>query len=357
MVFEDEAGEEYEFDGSGYVVGASTIVTCAHCVYDLENDLGWVKAIRIEPGVQEDQQNFPVYTTEQIRYIEVDEDWSKTGSEESDSAIIVLNENIARYTGMLKLSSRINAQQTVRLAGYPRKYPGRRAGFLQVESKGEGVIKNGRCIETNLYATGGESGAPILNENNEVIGTYAYSYSDQLRAGGPAMDGERIARISSYSATGDAAHSESACCHTFNELESPVYRVYNASTGEHFYTMNEDERDTLVGLGWIAEGIAWTSCTDANPRPVYRVYNPNTGDHHYTVDKDEYDSLGRLGWQKEGVCWMAAQKSHKQAEPVYRVYNPNAKLGSHHFTEDKDEVQALVDRGWKYEHVGFYVDD
>lgn len=36
-----------------------------------------------------------------------------------------------------------------------------------------------------------------------------------------------------------------------------VYRLYNPYTGEHLYTMDENEIVTLVQLGWEYEGIAF----------------------------------------------------------------------------------------------------
>ena len=39
----------------------------------------------------------------------------------------------------------------------------------------------------------------------------------------------------------------------------PLYRQYNpyAFSNNHNYTVSTDERDMLVGLGCIDEGIAW----------------------------------------------------------------------------------------------------
>lgn len=39
--------------------------------------------------------------------------------------------------------------------------------------------------------------------------------------------------------------------------KSPVYRLYNPNAGDHHYTMSEQEKNDLVGVGWILEGIAW----------------------------------------------------------------------------------------------------
>ena len=49
---------------------------------------------------------------------------------------------------------------------------------------------------------------------------------------------------------------------TVSEAPAPVetvtmYRLYNPNSGEHFYTSDTAERDNLINLGWLDEGIAW----------------------------------------------------------------------------------------------------
>lgn len=36
----------------------------------------------------------------------------------------------------------------------------------------------------------------------------------------------------------------------------PVYRVYNPNSGEHLHTLNGGEKDNLMSLGWVYEGIS-----------------------------------------------------------------------------------------------------
>jgi hypothetical protein len=36
----------------------------------------------------------------------------------------------------------------------------------------------------------------------------------------------------------------------------PLYRVYQVSSGDHFYTTSADERDSALRGGYINEGIA-----------------------------------------------------------------------------------------------------
>ena len=131
---------------------------------------------------------------------------------------------------------------------------------------------------------------------------------------------------------------------------TPMYRLYNPNSGEHFYTGSTEERDMLDEAGWNYEGVAWNAPTKSGP-PVYRLYNPNSGDHHYTMETVERDWLVSLGWNYEGVAWNSAPKD---AVPMFRLYNPNADCGSHHYTSSTEERDHLVSLGWIDEGIGWY---
>ena len=131
---------------------------------------------------------------------------------------------------------------------------------------------------------------------------------------------------------------------------TPMYRLYNPNSGEHFYTGSVEERDNLESLGWQYEGVAWNAPTNRGT-PVYRLFNPNNGDHHYTMSEEERDMLVNLGWQYEGVAWNSASPSNI---PMFRLFNPNADCGSHHYTGSTEERDYLVSLGWHYEGIGWY---
>lgn len=133
---------------------------------------------------------------------------------------------------------------------------------------------------------------------------------------------------------------------------SPVYRMYNPNSGEHFYTLSIVERDSLIAATWDYEGISWFIDETQNGDPLFRLYNPNTGDHHYTTDADERDALVGFGWKDEGISW---HPDLKERTPVYRLYNPNEKgAGSHHYTTSLGEYQALDEIGWVAEGERFF---
>ncbi len=131
---------------------------------------------------------------------------------------------------------------------------------------------------------------------------------------------------------------------------TPMYRMYNAGTGEHFYTGSIEERDGLVESGWNYEGVAWNAPVSGGT-PVHRVFNPNSGDHHYTTSMSEVMMLLEAGWKYENICWNSA---FSDAVPQYRMWNKNADLGSHHYTSSEQECEDLIAVGWKREGIGWY---
>lgn len=121
-----------------------------------------------------------------------------------------------------------------------------------------------------------------------------------------------------------------------------VHRLYNPNSGEHFYTPNIDERNTLVSIGWNSEGVAWKT---GNPgKPIYRL--SGGGVHMLTTSFDEASSLTKVGWVCEGVQIYAGDGAE-----VHRLYNRYN--GDHLFTTNTDEVEAAKAAGYQYEGVAF----
>lgn len=133
------------------------------------------------------------------------------------------------------------------------------------------------------------------------------------------------------------------------EESSPMYRLYNQYNGDHMYTLDESERDDLVGRGWNEEGVAWDVPDTGDP--VWRLYNPYTGEHLFTLNEDEYDSLQDAGWNGEGVGFRSAGET---GTPIYRLYNRWLSAGTHLYTTDPNEYDSLRSLGWNGENVAFY---
>lgn len=125
----------------------------------------------------------------------------------------------------------------------------------------------------------------------------------------------------------------------------PVYRAYRADVDDHFLTGSKTEYDNLPAE-YSREEVAFQGADSG--AIVYRLYNPNAGQHMYTTDYDEAESLVKDGWQAETVTFASA----REGTPVLRLYNPNS--GSHHWTTDPAERDMLVDAGWREEDADWY---
>lgn len=139
--------------------------------------------------------------------------------------------------------------------------------------------------------------------------------------------------------------------HAFDMGAVKMHRLYNPNSGEHFYTADSKERDSLTRVGWRYEGVGWIAPSNSKT-PVYRLYNPYAGDHHYTTDVLERNSLITAGWRDEGIGWYSSDSNRNY--PLYRQYNPNAWTGTHNYTLSIEENTSLVQNGWRAEGVGWY---
>lgn len=126
-----------------------------------------------------------------------------------------------------------------------------------------------------------------------------------------------------------------------------VYRLYNPSSADHFYTLSVAEKNSLVNVGWKYEGVAWNASSWGTP--VYRLYKKSNGDHIWVTEGAELNNLVKSGWTKEGVAFYG---SNSDRNPVYRLYQPNTQ--NHFYTISASERDSAIKSGYKYEGVAFF---
>lgn len=131
----------------------------------------------------------------------------------------------------------------------------------------------------------------------------------------------------------------------------PIYRLYMPSTGEHLYTSDKHEYDTLYQkYGWGQEGIGWYAPSSGTA--VYRLYQPGLKNHLYTTDKNEVKVLtSKYGWVTDNGG--EALYYSGGSVPIYRVYNKGLN-GMHHLTTDTNEYNTLPKFGWQQEGATLY---
>lgn len=131
--------------------------------------------------------------------------------------------------------------------------------------------------------------------------------------------------------------------HEVTRVDNAVYRLYNANGGQHMFTANYDEAQSLCDAGWSDEGVGWKQ---GNGGRVYRLYNANNGDHFFTASLLEVVESIMAGWKLEGIGFKEGS-----TKDIYRLYNSNS--GGHFFTANADEKRSLINAGWTDEGVGF----
>ena len=140
-----------------------------------------------------------------------------------------------------------------------------------------------------------------------------------------------------------------------------VYRFYNASTSQHFYTLSADEaRYVATDLdSYELEGAAFASASGSDAADVFRFYNSSTNAHFYTISEGERDFvLNNLPtFQYEGVSYQAYENDNGSNTALYRFYNETT--GTHFYTASEGERDFVISsiETMNYEGIAYYVDD
>lgn len=132
---------------------------------------------------------------------------------------------------------------------------------------------------------------------------------------------------------------------------SRIYRLYNPKNGDHLFTDDTNEVETLTKEGdWTSEGERWYS---ADVSPVYRLYNKISGLHFFTANYEEAKELCESEiWVFERIAWYAINDENSlDAMPVNRLYNPQS--DQHILSEEDAEIKELANNGWNDEGLAF----
>jgi hypothetical protein len=139
------------------------------------------------------------------------------------------------------------------------------------------------------------------------------------------------------------------------DFSAIVIRMYQPTTGEHFYTTNLLEYKAILDTGTFrSEGIGFNAWTGAavGSKPVYRLIPQNGGKHFFTMSETEKNALASSGWRVEGVAWYAYSTAGANRLPVYRLYN--SVNGDHLLTTSAAERDGAARSGYRYEGIAFY---
>jgi hypothetical protein len=130
-----------------------------------------------------------------------------------------------------------------------------------------------------------------------------------------------------------------------NTVYSSIFRMYNFSARDHFFTTSYNEMLAAQNLGYRLEGITG-SVTDiqaTGSSPFYRLYNSSTHHHAYATTTAARDQMIASGFQVEGMLGYLYQSSSYD-EALWQMHNSSN--GDYFYTTDMGELAAAANFGY-----------
>ena len=146
--------------------------------------------------------------------------------------------------------------------------------------------------------------------------------------------------------------------------KKPVYRFYNTKLGSHFFTINGNERNSVIANlpQYAYEGISFfaypSTVGPTGLSPVHRFYNTITGTHFLTISaaEQQYVVATFPQFKYEGISWYAQAGGGNGTMPLYRFYRTDNQ--THFYTvsqAERDYVIASLGAYYNYEGIAYYV--
>lgn len=133
----------------------------------------------------------------------------------------------------------------------------------------------------------------------------------------------------------------------------PLYRLYQPTVVNHFYTTNKDEWDQSKDLiggqdGYTQENIAGYVSSIRLPGmiPLQRSWSPTYTDHYYQIGPPADWAFQRT----EGYVYPGADPCPAGTAPLYETYNaptPSNVWSDHFYTMDKPESDNSIVLGYE----------
>ena len=121
---------------------------------------------------------------------------------------------------------------------------------------------------------------------------------------------------------------------------SPLYRYWNRTTHDHFYTSSWAELGTAGhGYDFQETQCYLYSAAKAGTVPLHRFWNTTRKDHAYSLDRNEYGHAAD-GYKYEGIVGYAFAAAAAKALPLYRYWS--AANNDHLYTTNPAEGAAAA---------------
>jgi hypothetical protein len=141
-----------------------------------------------------------------------------------------------------------------------------------------------------------------------------------------------------------------------------MHRSFNPNADYTIFTTQKVEHDTLVSWGYRdqttgRDGFNVLASDDEGAQPIHRLYNPNNGQHYFTLDNNERDFLDQVGWNVEPDMGYAFGRDDQQtgSTEIFMLYQKTG--GDHIFTTnaaERDQLLAEPSNDWEQQtSLGF----
>lgn len=162
-----------QFVGTGWFIGARTVMTAGHCVFSRANG-GWARSIEVVPGMDGNARPYGSQVGTSFRSVT---GWTQDSKPEFDYGAIILPNcdlgNSVGWFGFAYLNNDSLNNLFVNTAGYPADKPFGTMWFNAGSISRVEDLKIYYMIDT----VGGQSGSPVwrlLNGERHAVGVHAY---------------------------------------------------------------------------------------------------------------------------------------------------------------------------------------
>ena len=226
--------------GTGVMISEDVVLTCAHNVNNSE--FGKSKAIIAYPG--RNSNSYP-YGKIPVAKAYTFSNYDKKFEMSKDLAILRLAEPIGYKCGyQTPINANIINKMKVRICGYPKEVKGQEDSHQMWEHTGFIRKIDMDMIKYDVDTSGGQSGSPIYNSNNQIIGIHTKGRLNSEYNSGVRINAEKLKWINKYL-----------------NIAKNIYRLYNKNNSEHLFTQSSVEYYNLIAAGWAKEGLAWIAPT------------------------------------------------------------------------------------------------
>lgn len=154
------------YRATGFLIADNIVATAAHCLYDEE--MGWATNVTVRPGRNGALLPFGVATS---KLCAVSTEWYETGDRNYDWGAIAIHDSIIGDPGTFNLADDVTGIIDANICGYPAFVESSIITTKkQYEMGGEVFCSPGNLCYFSITISEGQSGAPILDENNNVVG-------------------------------------------------------------------------------------------------------------------------------------------------------------------------------------------